>query len=462
MPNPTNPNSQNIFATNTSFLDTDKRVLFNINWDLNAGGARQLELDAFKCVNSNVNSASGSIVVCPIDGSATKTDATLFFARSRLIKLIDVWNRILNSGLFTTCTHSGGGLFVTAKLVGSNISNILGDYPFRNMTGAFAATIDFTTVNIFNRLVRFLVAAANNHNWYLTNSVSKSSLFALTTIGSTKEFASFINTNFNPTRASFISLMNELLAIVKGLMDETKLVSKLSFNFASLDFATAQGRTNIIALNAYISNYLALAKIDLSYLNDDTKTMAQGWIDNSSTNVVRLYPQFASVISRNTESEAWSFRNVAIDTSSFNPLNVNPFIGTITKPYNPKYILCTQLDMKRPLVFETQFINWANADDRPYIMVYNSGTYIYIPDEIKDQTTLNTLGEQPDNQVNISAYFWKIGTSNGLDPHFDNEADIKLKIPDLSSIAPNFTSDDLYSIDKMDFLDNLTIYLRIN
>ncbi len=599
--------NQNIFDNNPSFLDSNKKVLFNINWDLNPSGVRQLELDALKCVNSNINNVVA--LASPIDGStlAAKTTPSLFFARTRLIRLIDVWNRILNSGLFTTNTATDGTILTTYKIVGSNIRTILGDYLFRNMTGSFNASIDFDTVNIFNRLTRFLVAAANNHNWYLTNNVSKQSLFTLTTIGTTKEFASFINVNFNPTSVKFISLMNELLDILKELIDETKLATNLFCTFQDLNFNTPEGRTKILALDAYKSNYKALARIDLSYLNDETKVLAQEWIDTNSSKTSLLYLQFASVISRNTENETWNFRNVAIDTSDYNPLDLNPAMDPALKPYQTKYFVCTQLDMKRPLIFSTQFINWTNANDRPYIMSYNGGTLIYIPDEIKDPitpvqyleqlnpdyttisgykaapilpsntyameftfTTSSTtfpannygrkvfglgsssgtytdgfsitvysngtydvywhafgvatilytdnyknktgkirientptgsefylddvlkfsstsqyqftttwgygcsdanryapdvtisglkyfykftdLSEQPDNQLNLSSYFWKIGTSNKLDPNY-NDADIKLKLPD---------GKNLYDIDKIDFLDNLTIYLKIN
>ena len=444
--------SQNIMSTNPSFLGTDKKVLFNINWDLAAGGVRQLEIDAFKCLNSNVNNTSTSTVLSPIDGTNPKTDVTLFLARTRLIKLIDIWNRILNSGLFSMVTHTNGTSVLDLKLVGSNFRSII-EYPFRNLTGSFSNTLDFSTTFIFSKILQFITASVNNINWFKTNSVGKQSYFALTTIGTTKEFSSFINTSYNPDNTMFIGLMNELIAVVKDLLDETKLASALTFNFASMDFGTTQGRTNLLALDAYKSNYKAIAKIDLSYLNDETKVLAQEWIDTNSSKVPLLYPQFGTLISRNTESEAWNFRNIAIDTSCYNPLDLNPAMDPALKPYQTKYVIGSQLDMKRPLVFNTQFINWDNSNDRPYVMLYNGGTLVYIPDEIKDQSTLNTLGEQPDNQLNLSTYFWKIGTSNGMDPNFDNNDDIKLKLPE---------GKNLYSIDKLDFLDNLTIYLKLN
>lgn len=430
-------------------VQTTKKILFNINYDLNAAGVRQLEIDAIKCLNSNINAVYP--IANPIDGATTKTDATIFFARNRLIKLIDIWNRISNSGLFITYTGTDGTSSINFKIIGANLRTF-GEYPFRNMIGSFSNTPDFSTTFIFSKIIPFITSCVNNYNWFKTNNIGKTTFFALTTIGTVKELSSFININYNPDNAKFIGLMNELLDVVKDLLDETK-VAALGFDFSGLDFGTTQGRTNILALDAYKSNYKALAKIDLSYLNDETKVLAQEWIASNSSKVPLLYPQFATLISRNTESEAWSFRNVAIDTSCYNQFDLNPTLYPANKLYQTKYQVCTQLDMKKPLVFSTQFINWTNPNDIPYIMLYNGGTLVYIPDEIKDQTTLNTTGEQPDNQMNLSAYFWKIGTSNGLDPHFDNEDDIKLKLP---STIP------LWSIDKMDFLDNLTIYLKLN
>ncbi len=449
------PNSISSSGSLSGQFPSKKNVIFNINFDTMAGGVRTLELDAFKCVNSNINAVlpSTTSFPSPIDGAflPSKTYPSLYFARTRLIKLIDVWNRILNSGLFTSMTGTDGTAMTYYKLVGSNFRGILSDYLFRNMTGSFGANIDFSTINIFNRLTRFLVAAANNHNWYLTYYHSEYDNFNnLTTIGTAKEFKSFINVNFNPTRAKFIALMNELLDIYKELISETKLATNLLCTFQDLTFDTAAGRTKIIGLDAYKSNFAALAKIDasdLTFLNDETRALVQTWKDTGSNNIQYLYPQFATAISRNTENEAWSFRNVLVDTSDYNQA-----IDASLKKYQTKYIACSQLDMKKPLVFSDQIINWANPNDRPHIMTYNSGTYIYIPDEIKDPDTINTLGEQPDNQVNISANFWKIGTNVITDPNYDVNADIKLKLGNTP----------LHSLDKIDFLDNLTIYLKLN
>ena len=440
------------FETNASFLDTNKRVLFNINWDLNTSGARILELDAFKCINSNINAVT--TILSPIDGSTTKSDVTLFFARTRLIKLFDIWNRILNCGLFIS--YNTFENLISYKLIGANIRNSVTEYLFKDNLNASTYTypVDFSTVNIFYRIIRFLRGVVNNFTWSKNNGgKSSSTYFVLTSTSSVIEFDTQINSNYNPDNVNFINLMNELVDIVKDLIDESKLANLLLFDFNAMDFGTTQGRTNLLALDAYKSNYKALAKIDLSYLNDDTKVLAQEYIDTNSTKVVRLYPQFGSLISRNTESEAWNFRNVAIDTSVYNFSDLNPTMVPALKPYQTKYLLCSQLDMKKPLVFDTQFINWNDENDRPYVMLYNGSTLVYLPDEVKDQSTLNTLGEQPDNQLNLCSYFWKIGTSNNVDPNYDKYDDIKLKLPD---------GKNLYDIDKLDFLDNLTIYLKLN
>lgn len=441
-----------------STQNTQKKVLFNIKWDLDTTGVRQLELDAIKCLNSNINAVN--TFSSPIDGTTTKTNPTLFFARTRLINLIDIWNRIVNSGLFITYTGSDGGVYTTYKIVGANLRTFA-EYPFRNFIGSVSNSPDFSTTFIFSKLIPFITASVNNFNWYKTNSVGKQSFFALSTIGSVKEFSSFINTSYNPDNALFIGLMNELITIVKDLINESKLSSLLAFNFDGMDFGTTQGRTNLLALDAYKSNYKALAKIeqvDLAYLNDETKALVQEWISTNGAggiNVQKLYPQFATTILRNTETEAWAFRNVVIDTTD---VAASWASGHNPELYQTKYIACTQLDMKKPLVLgQSQFINWPNPLDRPYVMVYNGGTLVYIPDQLKEQVrpgSLGTLGEQPDNQMNLSAYFWKIGTAVETDPNYNENDDIKLKF--------GSPGNPLYSIDKIDFLDNLTIYLKMN
>lgn len=433
-----------------SAQNTNKKILFNMNWDLDTNGVRKLELDALKGLNSNINNLG--VLYSPIDGTTNKSDITLFLARKRLIHLIDSWNRILNSGLFLE------GRIATAqpnsyyKVVGSNVRIPLTEYLFKdlNISGTFHYHLDFKTESIFYRMVRFLVACVNNHNWFISNNVSKSSYFNLTGVGSV-DMVLYINTNFNPTSAKFLATIEGFLGILKELISESNLVSKLGITLDSLTYLTPEGRTNIMALDGYKSNYQALAKIELDYLNPEPKVLAQEWIQSNSSNVKLLWPQFGTLINRNTENEAWSFRNVLVDTSDYDQFAVDPLMDPLLKKYQPRYIACSQVDMKKPLVFGTQFINWSNDMDQPYIMSYNGGTLINLPDTIKDPDTNGTPGEQPDNQLNLAANFWSIGTANDLDPNYKPTDDIKLKsIPDL------------HNLDKLDYLDNLTLYLKLN
>ena len=76
--------------------------------------------------------------------------------------------------------------------------------------------------------------------------------------------------------------------------------------------------------------------------------------------------------------------------------------------------------------------------------------------EIKNIKTKSFTGniqeEAPDNQFNLAANFWKIGTSNQLDPLYNPKDDIKLRLGNQS----------LNDVDKLDFFDNLTLYLKLN
>ena len=595
-------------------MSTRKRILFNMNWDLDTNGVRKLELDALKGLNSNVNNVYTSplFVGSPIDGTTTKNDITLFLVRKRMVSLIDSWNRILNSGLFLTPKTTNGAFYNDIKIVGSNLPNPLCEYLFKdlNVNNVLIYNLDFKTESIFYRMVKFLVACVNGINWFNINQILNASHFSLTAIGpGNVQMGNLVNTNFNPTSAKFLATIEGFLGILKELIQESNLVSKLGITLDSLTYLTPEGRTNIMALDGYKSNYQALAKIELDYLNPEPKALAQEWIQSNSSNVKLLWPQFGTLINRNTENEAWSFRNVLVDTSDYDQFAVDPLMDPLLKKYQPRYIACSQVDMKKPLVFGTQFINWTNTNDIPYVMLYNGGTLVYIPDEIKDpvqvvnyellnpdytivggyvdapvipvntneisftfttdstvyanynrkvfgqyssrntytgglsiasdldgnsiffhyfgetkilfngyknqtgrirlvnkptggselyfndelissnssyydfsqnwgySSTANTrfatnvsitnltyyysvgnyLGEQPDNQLNLAANFWSIGTANDLDPNYKPTDDIKLKLPDLVSPVT-----DLHNLDKLDYLDNLTLYLKLN
>ena len=156
-------------------MSAQKKILFNMNWDLDTNGVRKLELDALKGLNSNINNLG--VLYSPIDGTTNKSDITLFLARKRLIHLMDSWNRILNSGLFLE------GRIATAqpnsyyKIIGSNVLSPSAEYLFKdwNISRTYHYKLDFKTESIFYRMVRFLVACVNNHNWFVANNVSKSS-----------------------------------------------------------------------------------------------------------------------------------------------------------------------------------------------------------------------------------------------------------------------------------------------
>ena len=438
----------------------NKKILFNIGWETDPNAVRKLELDALKGLNSTVSGLY--IAPSPIDGTQNKSDITLFLVRKRLIHLMDSWNHILNSGLFLEAKYYNNHSSTTEYLdnfkyyIGTNFRNHLCEYIVKDWLthSLYHSSLDFKTESIFYRMVRFLVACVNNHNWFVSNNVSKSSLFSLNFTGMV-DIAYYINTNFNPTSANFLATMEGFLGILKELISESNLVSKLSLTLDSLTYLTPEGRTNILALDSYKSNYAALAKVETAYLNPEPKALAQEWIQGSSSNVKLLWPQFGTLITRNTEDEAWSYRNVLVDTSDYNQFAVDPLMDPLLKKYQPRYIACSQVDMKKPLVFATQFIDWSNEIDKPYIMSYNGGTLIYLPDEIKNQDTVGTPGEQPDNQMNLTANFWSIGTVNPNDPNYDETSDVKLKLQ-AEPLQP------LYDLDKLDYLDNLTLYLKLN
>ena len=602
---------------------SNKKIIFNAMWERDINSVRKLELDAFRSLNSNVSAVyiAPQFVGSPIDGTSTKTSVTLFLVRKRLIKLLDIWNRILNSGLFVTSKYINGGGYLETKIVGSNLMSVIGEYLFRpwnnNNTVNPFTNLDFGTASIYNRITNFLIAYVKNYNWFIINNVSNSELFGLTGLwpGFT-QFTHLINIYHNPTKPSMMALIEELVTLCKSLLSETKIASKadLGFNFDNLTFLTKEGRANILKLDTYKSNYKEVARLDISdfnYLNNpESLAVVSKWI-NEGSNLDKLYPQFGTEIYRNEESEPWNYKNVIVDLASFK--NDQSFteetLGLTTEEFQKvqakKYWTGSQLDMRKPLYFNTQFINWANPDEHPYVMLYNGGTLIHIPDEVKEaihpvtfaekiieagsytitgsyveaeplpinmyameftfqtpdinitdnyakkvfgpknnsarlmiipgsnsgiswewdtgqesfvifddgyrnksskikienfpsgsnlyindilvsssniQYNFNTswgyssndtwrryLGtsitnlkyfynygnvqeEAPDNQLNLAANFWKIGTSNQLDPLYNPKDDIKLRLGNQS----------LNDVDKLDFFDNLTLYLKLN
>lgn len=351
------------------------KFITNINWDKDINGLRKVELDDFKSLNSNVNKISSvqSYIGSPIDGTTTRSDISLFLVRKRLLKLMDLWNRILNSGLFSVAKVPNSANYETIKIIGSNMPNVCPEYLIKDWVSSApdVSTINMETSKVFYRLLRFINAAATAYYYYIINGYLTNSFFDIaTSVGLT--FYSYINKAFNPTSEKFVSLMDELLDVIKSLLDETKLSAELNLTFNDLYFSTEQGRINITnVLYNYHSKYNLIAKIDSSYL--ETNLVPQ--------DKTLLYPQFGSVMSRNTESETWNVRNVIVDTSTYNTEN-NPDLNIYRKPSK---IVCSQLKMDRPIKVNTQYINWNDSDDEPYVMVYNGGTFIHIPDEIKIQ-----------------------------------------------------------------------------
>ena len=603
---------------------SNRKIIFNTMWERDVNGVRKLELDAFKSLNSNVNNVYTHVnfVGSPIDNTTTKTSVTLFLVRKRMIQLIDIWNRILNSGLFITSKYVNGGGYLETKIVGSNLMSVIGEYLFRPWINNSSVNpylpLNFNTDFIFSRLTDFLVAYVKNYNWFIINNVSVVDFFKLTGLwpGFT-QFTHLINIYHNPTKPSMMTLIEELVTLYKSLLSETKIASKadLGFNFDNLTFLTKEGRANILKLDAYKSNYKEVARLDVSdfnYLNNpESLALVSKWI-NEGSNLDKLYPQFGTEIYRNEETEPWNYKNVIVDLASFKndqsfteeTLGLSP--EEFQKVQAKKYWTGSQLDMRKPLYFNTQFINWANPDDQPYVMLYNGGTLVHIPDEVKEAThpitfvekeatfpditiannyvdlpqletgtyymefdlimgstnytydrklfgpsiadgassnglilggaspyslyfstagntsvinptyaninaklkivngindnsckvyindelkatftgrynfasiqrfgssadarkvgqaeikniktksfTGNVQEEAPDNQLNLAANFWKIGTSNQLDPLYNPKDDIKLRLGNQS----------LSDVDKLDFFDNLTLYLKLN
>lgn len=604
---------------------SNKKIIFNAMWERDVNGVRKLELDAFRSLNSNINAVyvDPRFIGSPIDGTATKTSVTLFLVRKRMIQLIDIWNRIMNSGLFVTSKYINGGTYSETKIVGSNLMSVIGEYLFRpwinNSTVNPYLPLNFNTDFIFSRLTDFLVAYVKNYNWFIINNVSTVDFFKLTSLWpGFIQFTHLINIYHNPTKPSMMALIEELVTLYKSLLSETKIASKvdLGFNFDNLTFLTEEGRANILKLDAYKSNYKEVARLDVSdfnYLNNpESLALVSKWI-NEGSNLDKLYPQFGTEIYRNEESEPWNYKNVIVDLASFK--NDQSFteenLGLTSEEFQKvqakKYWIGSQLDMRKPLYFNTQFIDWANPDDQPYVMLYNGGTLVHIPDEVKEAThpitfvekdieagsytitggytdlptipanlyameftfqtpdiTItdnyakkvfgpknypgnnglmiipgsnsriswqwstgqasfeifsdgyknksskikienspsgsnlyinnilvsssniqydfntswgysstdtsrrypgtsitdlkyfynygNVQEEAPDNQLNLAANFWKIGTSNQLDPLYNPKDDIKLRLRNQS----------LNDVDKLDFFDNLTLYLKLN
>ena len=397
------------------------KFITNINWDKDINGLRKVELEDFHSLNSNVNNISSvpSYIGSPIDGTTTRSDISLFLVRKRLLKLMDLWNRILNSGLFSVARVPNSAKYETIKIIGSNMPNVCPEYLIKDWvsSGSNVSTVNMETSKVFYRLLRFINAAATAYYYYMINGSFNATYFNIATSPGLT-FYSYTNPTFNPTSEKFVSLMDELLDVIKSLLDETKLSAELNLTFNDLYFSTEQGRINITnVLYNYHSKYNLIAKTDSSYL--ETNLVPQ--------DKTLLYPQFGSVMSRNTESETWNVRNVIVDTSTYNTEN-NPDLNIYRKPSK---IVCSQLKMDRPIKVNTQYINWNDPDDEPYVMVYNGGTFIHIPDEIKNP-------ELPLMFSNLGSYVVNTDTSYTT---FEKPV-LATQGCNLTGLEFNFTTDD--------------------
>lgn len=413
------------------------KTIFNINWDLDNNGIRKIELDYFRNVNSNVNAGStGYISYSPVNGSSSSTKTpTFFFARKRLINLIDIWNRILVSGLFLEDYSNG-----TKLMIGANVNNIGANYvtDYLFCSGAY----NFDTSFIWDRSIVFIKACSKMHSYILSSNVMTqvklNEFFGGDYLASLRPA---LNYRFDTTTNNFVNLMDQFLNALKEIISEEKLASECLINFQNLNFNTSIGLSNIFLLKDYS---LLFKTYDTTKFPDILR-----WQKEDASSIDLSYPQFATLITLDSDSTQNIVKNILIKSDNFSAAEISN--SNITNLNIPKYLACSLFETGRPVKFRTQLIDWTNDMDLPYIMSYNSSCYIYIPDSIKNQTTLGTYSEQPSQQINISSFFWEIGTSNVYDVNYKSSSDIKLNI-----------TKTLTQVDKLDFLDNLSIILKLN
>lgn len=418
------------------------KTIFNTNWDLDNNGIRKIELDYLK----NTNSGLG---ISPVDGT-NKTISTFWFARKRLINLIDIWNRILNSGLFVEDANVniiGGNACVgetPARPTVLSGNKIVTDYLFTkivNGSNAGYTGYDFRTTSIYSNIKEFLGACSKLHTYILSGNVpSQVTIDGFFNYPAQANLKNSINYRFDTRTNSFVNLMDELINAVKEIISEEKLASECLFDFVNFNFNTTIGLSNILNLKAYSV---------LSKTNATKFPVITTWENEDPSSFDLAYPQFATIIALDADNQYNTLKNVLVSTDNFSLSDVaNAEVSNLSLP---NYLACTIFQTSKPVKFRTQLIDWENAMDKPYIMSYNSSAYIYIPDSIKDQNTLGTYSEQPSNQINISSFFWEIGTSNVLDQNYTSNSDIKLNI-----------TKTLTDVDKLDFLDNLSTILKLN
>lgn len=406
------------------------KTIFNINWDLDNNGIRKIELDYFKNINSNINAGTTGYTVT----GSSNSNGSFFFARKRLINLIDIWNRILVSGLFLEDYSNG-----TRHMIGANVnsvgSNLVTDYLF------FTGSYNFDTSSIWNRSIEFIKACSKMHSYILSSGTMTQSKLNEFFSSLDTSLRSVLNYRFDTTTNNFVSLMDQFLVALKEIVSEEKLATECLCNFQNLNFNTSIGLSNILLLKDYS---LLFRTYDTTKFPDVLK-----WQSEDTSSIDLSYPQFATLIVLDSDSTQSIIKNILIKTDNFSVAEISN--SNITNLNIPKYLACSLFETGRPVKFRTQLIDWTNDMDLPYIMSYNSSCYIYIPDSIKNQSTLGTYSEQPSQQINISSFFWEIGTSNVYDVNYKSSSDIKLNI-----------TKTLTQVDKLDFLDNLSIILKLN
>ena len=435
-------------STNTKFIT-------NINWDLDPNGIRKLEIDGLSGINSGVNAIGGIPfynAITSANGTYTLTGnsteySPFLLVRKRGLVLIDIWNRILNSGLFKTILYENQVRVDSSKILGSNYRCIPVEFFFKNAVtdiGLPSRSTDNIIIKIFN----FLKANIDNYDNSLISAgpnYTNDSYFNMSYINVLR---SSINPLFKPND-SYLNLLEELLELIKTILDEQKLVDNYSIHLFELTMKTESGRSKVSSL---VNLNWRLVFKEHSYMSIyESKRILAGGKPLSEIEKQSWIPDFfGGFIIRNADQEVWSLKNVLIETNPtiLQTSGQNFEEGELDTLFTPNYIACSQLDMKKPLVIKggNKYIDWDNELDHPYILNYNGATSIYIPDEIKDQEQVDVI---PDNQLNLCCSFWKISHTNKEHPTYDKKADVKL----------NFDPDNM---NKLDYFDNLTLYLKLN
>ena len=438
-------------STNTKFIT-------NINWDLDPNGIRKLEIDALSSFNSinlgqNIGNQVYNFSITGVDSryptltSNSSLYSPFLLVRKRGLLLIDIWNRILNSGLFKTILYEGNTRVDSSVFLGSGLRCLPVEFFFKNTLEDIGLPGRGPS-SIIVKIFKFLKANIDNYNNSLVvagPNYTNTTYFNLSYIN---VLQSSINPLFKPND-KFLNLLEELLDLIKTVLDEQKLATNYFVNFSDLTMKTELGRTKIATL-ANANWQLVFKEHSYMATYESNRILAGGESLSDTEKRSWVLEFFGGFIVRNANQEAWSIKNVLIETNPtmLQTSGQNFEESELETLYTPNYIACSQLDMKKPLVITSgnKYIDWDNEMDHPYILNYNGFASIYIPDEIKDPELVDII---PDNQLNLCCSFWKISHTNKEHPTYDKKADVKL----------NFDPDNM---NKLDYFDNLTLYLKLN